>query len=109
MVLSTETHSYDGKLSKLSDTPTLSLEQCVQEIQTQCSDPIVHRSLKLITSGVGNMDTANNLDASIVLRLSWERVRETEVITVYFEQLADIVMSGPCPQGRTTRLMQFLL
>ena len=88
----------------------MSLEQCVREITELCPDPLVHRAVQLIASGgAGNDDRANQLDAQIVLRCSWERVRYTETMPTFFEQLADIILSGPCAQGRTTRLMQFLL
>lgn len=111
MSVSTETHSYDGKLTHIEICePTLSLEQCVQEVTSKCADSHALQAVQLIASGVGNMDNSNNLCATYVFRASWERVRDIEqLFPLYFEQLADIVLSGSCPQGRTTRLMQFLL
>lgn len=104
----TDTHSYDGLLPPLLEVPQMTLAECLVQIRAQCSDPFALEALKLIESGVGNYDESNKLDAADVLRAGWERIRDTEVRSVYFEQLADIVRSGSCPQGRTTRLIQFL-
>jgi hypothetical protein len=106
--MSTNVHDYDGRLNRKLEVPILSLRQCIIEITFQTSDPLVISAISLIASGQGNHDQANQLDADILLRLTWEKVRGTDLQPLYFEQLVDIVVSGSCPQGRTSRLLQFL-
>lgn len=102
------THFYDGKLTTPLSLPQLSLQQCLEEITLAgVGNATALQALTLFVDEAAT-DDLNNLNISTVLRVSWQCVRDTELIPLYLEQLSDIVTSGSCAQGRTTRLVQFI-
>ena len=56
-----------------------------------------------------NYDQINDIRVEDILPRVWRFVKKYEKsgIQIFIEQLAEIVTSGPCAQGRTTRLYQF--
>lgn len=75
--------------------------------QVRPADPTgaARRALALLSSDTpGNCDEANATDAAAVLA-TLHRHRADVPVCLLAEQLADIVNSGTCAQGRTTRLL----
>lgn len=74
----------------------------------------VNRTLQILTQDGNNIglnhDPANEIHVySLVQALSLTQATWDEgTWLLFWEQLADVSDFGPCPQGRTTRLMQFL-
>jgi hypothetical protein len=71
-----------------------------------------HQFFSMIMNGNGNWDSANEVNAKILLcflALMYEGVHEKEeMCKVLGEQLQDMA-TGSCPQGRTTRLAQVIV
>jgi hypothetical protein len=105
---SLDVHSYDGHLPPLQQEPSLSLAQALEEVRSLTAEPKVHTALQLLGDPSTNHDPLNNLNASTLFCLAWEKVKPSGQYSYFFEQLADIVEFGPCLQGRTTRLYQFV-
>jgi len=65
---------------------------------------------KLQTERGSNHDGSDNINIEDLLPRVWRFVRKYEIngaAKVFYEQLAAITWSGPCPQGRAKRIMQF--
>jgi len=107
-MLTTQTHDYDGCLPPLPRPPSLSLDECLEAVRKLTTDSAVHQALDLLSDPATNYDPANNLNACDVFRLAWELVREQQCLPSLLEQLSDIIHSGSCVQGRTTRLYQLI-
>jgi hypothetical protein len=109
MLSVTDTHRYDGHLPPLPREPVLPLQECLEAVRALTTDTCVHQALALLQNPDDNYDPANKFNACDVFRLAWENVRGQECIPCFLEQLGDIIRSGACVQGRTTRLYQFIL
>lgn len=117
MIISINTHDYDGKLDTelIGDLPTnLPVDEKVGFIQSILNDEIKNNpralnSYNVILSGNGNYDNANKLDALDLLWLCCKHAENNKDFKeILIESLADIQF-GICSQGRTTRLFQILL
>lgn len=120
--LSTNTHFYDGKLKELvkhldGDAP-VDFDETIADI-AQDSEDLEHPYINNVTKCLelfkrdktGNKDNANNITVENLLPIVWDNVKKNYDDSgkiIFYEQLSDIVTSGPCAQGRTTRLIQFL-
>ena len=112
----TNTHYYDGKLPKLEleDLP-LSFLECVEEIRAASIDSkyknLLNAALNLVSiDRKNNYDPKNDLHFEKLLPYIWNKIKLSDdqgVKELFFEQLADITR-GPCSQGRTTRIYQFI-
>jgi len=119
------THTYDGKLRNIVSQhadllrkthsvcvsvkkDTLEkLKQVIEEHNTPYTSGAV-RALNLIIGDCGkepNYDSSNDLWAEDLLYLINQKITD-DVVPTLAEQLSDIVTSGKCPPGRTTRIWQ---
>eukprot|EP00164_Ancoracysta_twista_P000741 GFYU01000975.1.p1 GENE.GFYU01000975.1~~GFYU01000975.1.p1 ORF type:complete len:446 (+),score=106.77 GFYU01000975.1:47-1384(+) len=67
------------------------------------------KALTLLEGDNRNWDAKNQVDARDIMRYLWRYVKKYGDISfrvLLYEQLGDIVRSGSCPQGRTTRVWQ---
>lgn len=121
------THYYDGKCSPTDIPPSQYytdevFERSIREIRekmylpdvslSQAQRASVSRTLDLLNaSKKNNFDSTDHLDSSFLLVKIWEKLNKEPAKDLYwfFEQLADIVDSGPCPQGRSKRLFSVYL
>lgn len=131
-----ETHSYDGLWGPIylgltiKDAlylkPALSIEDTLKEIRSALKHmmasgrpelakltPDMARSafaaLDLIERDkMRNLDPANKVNVEDILSRVWRFVKRMSLSdgVLFFQQLADIVDSGTCPQGRSTRMFQ---
>ena len=124
------THFYDGKLSGLykelvssipkEELDKLSIDETQKELikyvkenkktlkfslkdHTKCIQMIN----QLCQNTPKNNDTKNNIQVKDLLPMVWHYVKEYDPSgkCLFFEQILEIY-NGPCPQGRTTRLLQ---
>ena len=119
------THTYDGKLKNaikehydiLRETHSINIDDKKKVLENlkitieECDIPSATRAMNLIINNCGdlpNYDPSNDLWAEDLLYLINKKI-SNDTISVLAEQLSDIVTSGPCPPGRTTRLWQVYL
>ena len=122
-----QTHSYDKKIGTLYKNykevdkqylkHPLSFEECIDDIFDHAKMIIddaryknVLRTLELLLSDShNNYDNLNKIHVHDLLPRTWRFIRlyDLNAILVFLEQLSDIVTSGSCSQGRTTRILQF--
>lgn len=102
----TNTHDYDGKLPPITlPTPTKSLAQTINEIKARITTPHARRCLDQLFTQRDLYDPLNRIDAGVLLRVIWETLPST-LIPVLESVLEEIILKGPCIQGRTVRLYQ---
>lgn len=125
-----QTHYYDGKLKQhplikgVSQCTASNKQKRVifnnlsQQISQSTKIKGVHKktaqkSIRNIIASIGkqpNFDPSNNLSADNLLFLiceHLERLDDPDDVLIYLsEQLSDIITSGQCPPGRSTRLWQ---
>jgi len=123
---SLNTHDYDTHLSKVMMTKRdITTEEnelflkCILEICTERNKYVtdllmmenVRKSLILLVhDSSNNYDDKNKIRVELLLPKVWENVKKGDesLHYLFYEQISDIVTAGPCSQGRTTRLIQFL-
>ena len=123
-----ETHDYDTRLTKVLTTKqNLSKKElgtfikCLEEINKflnedkflKVSSKInAQKTLHLLANDrKNNYDDRNKIHTELLVPIIWDKVKKYNELTIYdifVEQLSDIIISGPCSQGRTTRLIQLL-
>ncbi len=121
MNLLLNTHYYDGKLpvictSLINQIDVNQYIPTLNEISSSLNNgipnlPAIQKTLQLFQNDrPNNYDSKNKINAEHLLILVWNKVKtfDLKAKLVFFEQLADISLYGPCSQGRTTRLIQFL-
>lgn len=127
--LTNETHDYDGHLrqryidlvnkdkrehSSFDDT----LDQIFFDLkrlrdkyeQFKKGSNAVLKALTLLNEDrKENYDSKNDIHVEELLPRVWTNVKEydDDGKFIFYEQVADILLSGKCAQGRTTRLLQF--
>lgn len=123
-----ETHSYDGQLKALADKVNnktkyiLSvklkafhdLKHIIADNQ-ECSDFYKLKALQAVnliianTNKPSNTDHTNQVKADDLLMILYFKIKEVpDFVRPLIEQLHDIIVSGQCPQGRCTRLLQLI-
>lgn len=125
MNLSLNTHHYDGKIAKelIPEYETLNINikeligNMISKIELQNNKSIFSPTvLNKFKSGINvfldknNIDKTDNIDALFLLYLVYKKIENIDVLDEYFfiiEQICDIT-DGPCPQGRSKRLIQCL-
>lgn len=127
--LSNQTHDYDGKLHEeyvrlvTKDTRTvMSFDVVLDHIfldlkRMREKYPRFRNGANLVLYGLkllnedrrSNYDDKNDIRVEELLPRVWNCVKEYDDNGkfTFYEQIADIVLSGQCAQGRTTRLLQF--
>jgi hypothetical protein len=123
-----ETHDYDTRLTKVLKTKKeISKEEfqifikCLKEINNflnqdkflKVNSKInAQKTLHLLANDRrNNYDDKNQINTELLIPIIWNKVKNYNELTIYdlfVEQLSDIIISGPCSQGRTTRLIQLL-
>lgn len=123
-----DTHDYDTRLKKVITTKKEITEnefkifvKCLTEINDFLNqDKFLKVSSKinaqktinlLLNDRKNNYDEKNKINVELLLPMIWNKVKDYNELTIYdifVEQLNDIIISGPCAQGRTTRLIQLL-
>jgi len=107
-----QTHFYDGKWMEIYQQiktkypSNISFRTACQQIVEQYQQTTHIINMMLIDKR-GNYDPINELNLEDILPLTWEYIKDTELKSLFIEQLLDI-KNGPCPQGRTTRVFQIL-
>jgi hypothetical protein len=127
MPISNQTHDYDSRLEtpyrnyleidnqELVEPP--SFEQVIEEIEKQILSLDKNRYKKYMSDTISllknnkidNYDEKNKINVVDLLPRTWRFVKlyDKSGIECFLEQLADITSSGPCSQGRVTRIFQF--
>lgn len=126
MTISTDTHDYDNNISyktkrKINENDKKIFFQTIIEILKKLKDykslltnnvyNSSKKSIKLFVIDIkNNIDKINKIRLEILLPEVWNKTKNKDptVLIAFFEQMADIYDSGPCAQGRTIRLIQFL-
>jgi hypothetical protein len=123
-----ETHDYDTRLTKVMTTKKDVSEKefkifikCLTEINNFLNqDKFLKVDSKinaqktiylLANDRKNNYDDKNKIHTELLMPIIWNKIKKYNELTMYdtfVEQLADIILSGPCAQGRTTRLIQLL-
>tara|TARA_B100001248_G_C27386408_1_gene459906 strand:- start:1209 stop:1604 length:396 start_codon:yes stop_codon:yes gene_type:complete len=123
-----ETHDYDTRLTKVLKTKKEISEEefkifikCLKEINNflnqdkflKVNSKInAQKTLHLLANDRrNNYDDKNKIHTELLIPIIWDKVKKYNELTIYdifVEQLNDIIISGPCSQGRTTRLIQLL-
>ena len=133
--LSLNTHDYDGKWlenyikikNSYKDKDIMSFDETITDIEKELSNfcgkikdnllvqfnsyhPHIIRCITLLKSKQGNNDSANKVSVEDILPYVWTNIKQFDPDGqfVFYEQLSDIITSGSCPQGRTTRLFQLM-
>ena len=126
--LTSNTHDYDTRLTKILNTKKNVTNNeynlfinCLKEINNFINhDKSIDIKLKmnaqktihlLANDRNNNYDELNKINVELLLPIIWNKIKQINELTIYdllVEQLSDIITSGPCSQGRTTRLIQFL-
>lgn len=121
-----ETHQYDGTIgeiyrqviSKKDCTQYISYVKCLELIdvwiqQTNIPDKQhAISTMQLFKNDVANnYDATNNIHVEEVLPVAIECIKgfDQSGIDLFIQNLAEISMLGSCPQGRTTRLLSFII
>lgn len=126
-----ETHAYDGKMADVIEKnvengcATLeTINGAVLEIQSLAIEfgvdwNATHDTAIQLFKKM-EYDTQNKIVCADVFVSVWRKVRllfenvETRkenvfILQMFCEQLSDIVLSGPCAQGQTTRMLNFFI
>ena len=123
-----ETHDYDTMLTKIITTKKeISQKEfkifikCLTEINNFLNEDKflkvnskinAQKTLYLLANDRrNNYDDKNKIHTELLIPIIWNKVKKYDELTIYdifVEQLSDIIISGPCSQGRTTRLIQLL-
>ena len=123
-----ETHDYDTRLTKIITTKKEISEKefkifvkCLTEINNFLNQDKflkvdskinAQKTLHLLANDrENNYDDKNKIHTELLIPIIWNKVKKYNELTIYdifVEQLSDIIISGPCSQGRTTRLIQLL-
>lgn len=123
-----ETHDYDTRLSKVLTTKK-DISKKEFEIFIKCLKDInkflnedkflkvdskinAQKTIHLLANDrKNNYDNKNKINVELLLPIIWNKIKNYNDLTLYdifVEQMSDIIISGPCSQGRTTRMIQLL-
>jgi hypothetical protein len=126
-MLSTNTHSYDGTLGqwlpsiqKYIDEYNSISEENKRKIPGDLKEKLkgnpemrgnAEAGLMLLSADfqkAPNYDNSNGLCADYLMYICLS-IKNEDFDKALLEQIGDIITLGPCPQGRTTRLLQIIL
>lgn len=108
-----DVHSYDGKLVSPPEINIRLFDYSEKEILFNKLNSILinPRASWMVSKMLQEhelIDYANKIKPSDLLATILTRRFSIDVFLLLEEQLADIALLGQCPQGRSTRLIQFL-
>ena len=123
-----ETHDYDTRLSKIlttkKDISKKDFEifiKCLKDINKFLNEDKTikikykinaQKTIHLLANDrKNNYDNKNKINVELLLPTVWNKIKNYNELTLYnifVEQMSDIIISGPCSQGRTTRMIQLL-
>lgn len=105
--MATNTHTYDGKLNKIFKHDTPYNKEMFDVFYSRLTSPNAKKMSKIIEkNGSANNDKANGINALSLLMYIISKDVKGDIFKNLEEQLSDILTSGQCAQGRTTRLIQ---
>lgn len=112
--LSTATHDYDGTLVYSPPSiPILSLKEALEKAEKAIRLSNITKKkanalkcLILLARKSGNFDSSSRINVHDLIREIMSRDPDPDLLT---DVLAEVVTDGPCPEGRSTRLLQLLL
>ncbi len=109
-----DVHTFDGTLGQ-HFTPTKSFTKeekkeviikFCEKLQLQLAKDMIHLIVNDLNTE-NNIDRSNNLDSSDVLVEICSKVDGSDIDMSFIEeQIIDIALLGPCPEGRSTRFLQ---
>jgi len=109
-----DVHTFDGTLGQ-HFTPTKSFTKeekkevifkFCEKLQHQLAKDMLYQII-LDLDNDKNIDRSNNIDSSNVLAEICSKVDGSDIDMSFIEeQIIDIALLGPCPEGRTTRFLQ---
>ena len=109
-----DVHTFDGTLGQ-HFTPTKSFTKdekkeviikFCEKLQHQLAKDMIHLIVNDLDTE-NNIDRSNNLDSSDVLVEICSKVDGSDIDMSFIEeQIIDIALLGPCPEGRSTRFLQ---
>ena len=125
--LSSNTHSYDSLLKKnYNDLKKIDINNLVQPINFNDTINEIYSYIRNLNFNLqnkqaidaiilikndqkNNYDKENDINVEDLLPRVWRFVKnyDSSGKEIFVEQLSEIYNSGPCAQGRTTRLYQF--
>ena len=125
--LSSNTHSYDSLLKKnYNDLKKIDINNLVQPINFNNTINEIYSYIRNLNFNLqnkqaidaiilikndqkNNYDKENDINVEDLLPRVWRFVKnyDSSGKEIFVEQLSEIYNSGPCSQGRTTRLYQF--
>ncbi len=109
-----DVHTFDGTLGQhFVPTKSFTKEEkkevifkFCEKLQHQLAKDMVHQIVDDLDTEK-NIDRSNNLDSSNVLVEICKKVDGSDIDMSFIEeQIIDIAVLGPCPEGRTTRFLQ---
>jgi len=110
----TDTHFYDGQLISIK-FPDVNIEdkrEAFEQFRSKLTSVAAQKCVDLILKDTErNYDHTNTMYADDLLYHILENNNDESscIFDLLQEQLADVVMSGQCPQGRVIRLYQIYL
>jgi hypothetical protein len=113
-----QTHNYDGKLherkqlyiNEINRVRTLDKRREFEELKNLLQLPPQQQMLfdAITQSNVGNYDPTNDMDAKDLIFLCFEK-RQEEAMVPLLRLAFEDMLTGSCPQGRSTRMFQVLV
>ena len=109
-----DVHTFDGTLGQhFTSTESFTPEQKVQ-LFSDFRDKLHSDTAKLMIQSIivdldnqNNIDSTNGVDSSDILAEICKKVVTVDIDLVFIEeQIVDIALLGPCPEGKTTRFLQ---
>ena len=108
-----DVHQYDGQLATkstvLSSYSQQQKQELLQKLQKILRNPISKFMADRIMMDDGMVDSSNHVKPSDMLAQILSMKMSTDIFLLLEEQLADNMMLGQCPQGRTNRMSQILV
>ena len=109
-----DVHTFDGTLGQYFTSTKSFTKEEKREVILKFCDKLQHQLAKNMIRQVvidldteNNIDKSNNIDSSDVLVEICSKVDGSDIDTSFIEeQIIDIALLGPCPEGRTTRFLQ---
>lgn len=109
MSLSLDVHSYDGLLKYEKRFSEEERVAACEKLKSWLTSDNARIMLNRIVNNSGqNFDACNNIDVrDLIVELTSRKIDDS-LKNLIDEQLSDTLTSGECPQGRVTRIYQFL-
>lgn len=108
-----DVHQYDGQLAtksmEIGSFSSAQKQNFLQKLQKILRNPISKFMADRIMADDGMVDNSNRIKPSDMLAQILSMKMSVDIFLLLEEQLADNMMLGQCPQGRTNRMSQILI